>query len=35
MIVVTTYKNTDFDGFASVVAANLLFPEAFALLPGP
>jgi tRNA nucleotidyltransferase (CCA-adding enzyme) len=33
MHVVTTHKNTDFDGFASVVAANLLFPEAYALLP--
>ncbi len=33
MHVVTTHKNTDFDGFASVVAVNLLFPEAYALLP--
>jgi nanoRNase/pAp phosphatase (c-di-AMP/oligoRNAs hydrolase)/CBS domain-containing protein len=33
MQVVTTHKNTDFDGFASVVAASLLFPEAKVLLP--
>lgn len=33
MLVVTTHKNTDFDGFASVVSAKLLFPEALALLP--
>jgi nanoRNase/pAp phosphatase (c-di-AMP/oligoRNAs hydrolase) len=33
MQIVTTHKNTDFDGFASVVAANLLFPEAKVLLP--
>ena len=33
MQLVTTHKNTDFDGFASVVAANLLFPEAHAVLP--
>ncbi len=33
MQIVTTHKNTDFDGFASVVAATLLFPEARAVLP--
>jgi nanoRNase/pAp phosphatase (c-di-AMP/oligoRNAs hydrolase) len=33
MQIVTTHKNTDFDGFASVVAATLLFPEAQAVLP--
>jgi nanoRNase/pAp phosphatase (c-di-AMP/oligoRNAs hydrolase)/CBS domain-containing protein len=33
MQIVTTHKNTDFDGFASVVAATLLFPDAQAVLP--
>jgi nanoRNase/pAp phosphatase (c-di-AMP/oligoRNAs hydrolase) len=33
MQIVTTHKNTDFDGFASVVAATLLFPDALAILP--
>jgi nanoRNase/pAp phosphatase (c-di-AMP/oligoRNAs hydrolase)/CBS domain-containing protein len=33
MQIVTTHKNTDFDGFASVIAATLLFPEACAVLP--
>lgn len=33
MQIVTTHKNTDFDGLASVVAATLLFPEAIAVLP--
>jgi nanoRNase/pAp phosphatase (c-di-AMP/oligoRNAs hydrolase)/CBS domain-containing protein len=33
MQIVTTHKNTDFDGFASVIAATLLFPEAMAVLP--
>jgi nanoRNase/pAp phosphatase (c-di-AMP/oligoRNAs hydrolase)/CBS domain-containing protein len=33
MQIVTTHKNTDFDGFASVIAATLLFPGAMAVLP--
>ena len=33
MQIVTTHKNTDFDGFASVIAATLLFPDALAVLP--
>ena len=33
MQIVTTHKNTDFDGFASVIAATLLFPESVAVLP--
>ena len=33
MQIVTTHRNTDFDGLASVVAATLLFPEAIAVLP--
>ncbi len=33
MQIVTTHKNTDFDGFASVIAATLLFPDAMAVLP--
>jgi nanoRNase/pAp phosphatase (c-di-AMP/oligoRNAs hydrolase) len=33
MQIVTTHKNTDFDAFASVIAATLLFPDALAVLP--
>ena len=33
MQIVTTHKNTDFDGFASVIAATVLFPESVAVLP--
>jgi tRNA nucleotidyltransferase (CCA-adding enzyme) len=33
MQIVTTHKNTDFDGFASVIAASILFPGAMAVLP--
>lgn len=33
MLIVTTHRNTDFDGFASVVAATLLFPGSLAVLP--
>lgn len=33
MQVVTTHKNTDFDAFASVIAATLIFPDALAVLP--
>ena len=33
MQIVTTHKNADFDAFASVIAATLLFPEARAVLP--
>ena len=33
MLIVTTHKNTDFDGFASVIAATILFPDAVAVLP--
>ncbi len=34
MHIVTTHKGTDFDGLASVVAANLLFPDVVTVLPG-
>jgi nanoRNase/pAp phosphatase (c-di-AMP/oligoRNAs hydrolase)/CBS domain-containing protein len=34
MQIITTHKNTDFDGFASAVAASLLFPDALVVLPG-
>nr|MBC8247390.1 DHH family phosphoesterase [Deltaproteobacteria bacterium] len=33
MQIVTTHKNTDFDGLASVVAATLLYPDAVSVLP--
>jgi tRNA nucleotidyltransferase (CCA-adding enzyme) len=33
MQIVTTHKNTDFDGFASVIAVTLVFPETVAVLP--
>lgn len=33
MRIVTTHKNTDFDGLASMVAATLLYPGAVAVLP--
>ncbi|MDF1590968.1 MAG: CBS domain-containing protein [Desulfobacterales bacterium] len=33
MRIVTTHKNTDFDGLASLVAATLLYPGAVAVLP--
>lgn len=33
--IVTTHKNTDFDAFASLVAAKLLYPDAEPLLPKP
>jgi len=33
MQIVTTHKNTDFDGFASVVAASLLYPDVIPVLP--
>ncbi len=33
MQIVTTHKNADFDAFASVIAAALLFPGALAVLP--
>ena len=33
MQIVTTHKNADFDAFASVIAATLLFPNAIAVLP--
>ena len=33
MQIITTHKNTDFDGFASVVAATLLYPDAVPVLP--
>ncbi len=32
--VITTHLNTDFDGFASAVAASLLYPGAVVVLPG-
>lgn len=31
--IITTHKNTDFDGLASVFAARILFPEALPVLP--
>jgi nanoRNase/pAp phosphatase (c-di-AMP/oligoRNAs hydrolase)/CBS domain-containing protein len=33
MQVVTTHKNTDFDGLASVIAATIIFPDAMPVLP--
>lgn len=33
MQVVTTHKNTDFDGLASVVAATLLYPDSIGVVP--
>ena len=33
MKIITTHKNTDFDGLASVFAAGLIFPEAVPVLP--
>jgi len=33
MIAVTTHKNTDFDGLASVIAATLLYPGAVGVVP--
>jgi len=34
MHIVTTHKGTDFDGLASVMAANLLYPDVVTVLPG-
>ena len=33
--IVTTHKNTDFDGMASMMAAIILYPDAEALVPKP
>ncbi len=33
--IVTTHKNTDFDALASVIAATLIHPDAFPVLPKP
>ena len=33
MQIVTTHKNTDFDAFASLIAATLLYPEAIPVIP--
>ena len=33
MEIITTHKNTDFDAFASIIAATLVYPDAFAVLP--
>jgi nanoRNase/pAp phosphatase (c-di-AMP/oligoRNAs hydrolase)/CBS domain-containing protein len=33
MDIITTHKNTDFDGLASVMAAKILFPDAIPVLP--
>ncbi|HAO22193.1 MAG TPA: tRNA nucleotidyl transferase [Desulfobacteraceae bacterium] len=33
MQIVTTHKNTDFDGIASMIAATLIYPEAIPILP--
>jgi len=34
MHIVTTHKGTDFDALASVVAANLLYPDVVTIMPG-
>ncbi len=34
MQIITTHKNTDFDALSSLVAANLLYPDAIPVLPG-
>jgi tRNA nucleotidyltransferase (CCA-adding enzyme) len=31
--IITTHKNTDFDAFASLIAASILYPEAVAAIP--
>lgn len=31
--IITTHRNTDFDAFASLVAGNLIYPKALAVLP--
>ena len=33
MQIVTTHKNTDFDAFASLIAATLIYPETIPVLP--
>jgi len=33
MQIITTHKNTDFDAFASLIAATLLYPEAVPVIP--
>ncbi len=33
MQIITTHKNTDFDGLASVIAGTLLYPEAIGVIP--
>jgi tRNA nucleotidyltransferase (CCA-adding enzyme) len=33
MEIITTHKNTDFDGLASVIAATLIYPDAVPILP--
>jgi nanoRNase/pAp phosphatase (c-di-AMP/oligoRNAs hydrolase) len=33
MLIITTHKNTDFDGLASVIAATLLYPDAIGVIP--
>jgi len=33
MQIITTHRNTDFDGFASVIAGTILYPDAVPLLP--
>lgn len=33
MQIITTHRNTDFDGFASLVAAKLIYPDAVAAVP--
>lgn len=33
MQIITTHRSTDFDGFASVVAATILYPDAIPILP--
>ncbi|MBW1713223.1 MAG: hypothetical protein JRJ59_08780, partial [Deltaproteobacteria bacterium] len=34
LTVITTHLNADFDALASMMAANLLYPEAVAVFPG-
>ena len=33
MQIITTHRNTDFDGFASVIAGTILYPDAIPILP--
>ena len=33
MDIITTHKNTDFDGLAAVIAATLLYPDSIGVIP--